>query len=136
MSDPQDTTDLSELTAVLKPIATSLATSVATAALMSGAAYVLKTLLTTNHEKSTLSGDTKYTPTEDEVALDKKKAPAKEPEGSLNTSSAAATEGELNASKTDATANGNQAKALEGKAKALETGAGATEIKTKAMQLN
>ena len=121
-----------EIKSIGKMIAKDMAMSgIATIATMS-----LSSLLVSNYEKKSVSGNKIVTPTADEVILQKNETRASSTESSLSDDKVSAQKGALDAVETDAKAATTDAKAMDTGASALKTKAGATDIGTKVLKLN
>jgi hypothetical protein len=119
---------LTEVTPLIASLGAGLAVAGVTALIAKQVAITMKS--------STMAGDTKMKPTDNDTSIGKSEASAKDNEASLARDEVKAKDGDLSAAQTDAKALTSDAKALDSGASAAQPKAGALDIKTKGLVMS
>jgi hypothetical protein len=120
----------------IKSIGKMIAKDIAMSGISAVATMTLSSLLVSNYEKKSASGNKIVAATDEEVILQKNETKASSTESALSDDKVSAQKGGLDAVETEAKAATTDAKAMDTGASALRTKAGATDIGTKVLKLN
>lgn len=136
MGKEQNDIDAKEFFAKTAAMIAKGATTLIVKNIANGILLGIKSISSTNIHKSTVAGDSKMSPTNEETNLQESRQGASKSDAALSQDEVAAQKGKVDAAETNAKAATTEATAAEAGAQAMKTKAGACDIQTKGMKLN